>query len=177
MKTLAAILVVGASISQAQTTPADNATLQALLTEVRQLRLALERSASVTPMIQLTLQRIQVQQTEVSRASAQLDALRLQMGRSAEESVHLTAHLKAREAFLAQEQDAAKRKVIEDEIKMIKAGFEQQAEQRGIQETQQRAREGELAGRLYAEQAKMTELTEKLNSLERLLPVPSHPKP
>lgn len=175
MKTLPAILLASASLAQAQTPP-ENATLQALLTEVRQLRLALERSASVAPMIQLTLHRIQIQQTEVARASAQLETLRAQMAKSADEQAGVLSHIKSREALLTQELDATQRKNFELEVKMTKVRLEQQAEQRGIQDAQQRAQESELAGRLYAEQSKMTELTERLNSLEKMLLAPAQSK-
>jgi hypothetical protein len=170
MKTFAAIIVVTASLTYAQT-PSD-ATTQALLAEVRQLRLAMERIASVTPKAQLTLQRLQLQQDHVSRVSRQLEELRDQIAKAAAEDGHMVGQLKAMEGHLAEEQDATKRKSMEDELKMMKTRFEQHSEQRRSQDAQQRAREGELASRLYTEQGKMNELNDRLNALERQLELP-----
>src|SRR6266550_121368 len=72
------LLIVGLPLfafgQQAGTTDAssEKATLQALLTEVRQLRFALERSTSVVPRIQLAFQRFQLQQDRVDSLSKQL---------------------------------------------------------------------------------------------------------
>ena len=57
----------------------DKATIQALLVEVRQLRLAMERSSSLVPRIQLAAQRLQAQQDRVDRLSRELRDFRYQM--------------------------------------------------------------------------------------------------
>jgi chromosome segregation ATPase len=150
----------------------DSATIQALLAEVRQLRLALERSAALAPRIQLTLQRAQLQQDQVARLSRQLEDLRDRMAQAASEETQTLAQIKAAEAHVVQEQDAARRKTIEEEIKAVKARLEQQSEQQRIQQAQQQARESELAGRLETERSKLNELNEKLNALERMLDGP-----
>src|SRR6266446_235177 len=68
------LLIVGIPLvalgQQTGTTDAspEKATLQALLTEVRQLRFALERSTSVVPRIQLAFQRFQLQQDQPTPA-------------------------------------------------------------------------------------------------------------
>lgn len=149
-----------------------DSTIQALLAEVRQLRLALERSAVVAPKIQVTLQRIQLQQDHVSRLSRQLDDFRDQQARSASEVANMTARIKEAEAHSLQEQDPARRKTLEDEIKMTKVHLQAQTEQQRMREVQLQARESELAGRLRTEQARLGELNDRLSVLERMLELP-----
>jgi hypothetical protein len=166
---LIATVLTTAGTTQAQTS---DSTMQALLAEVRQLRLALERSAVVAPRIQVTLQRMQLQQDSVSRASRQLEDLRDQLAKSAAVEADMAVHIKDVEARSAQEQDSARRKAMEDEVKQFKSRLEQKTDQQTMNDAQQRARESELVGRLQTEQAKLNELNDRLNTLERMLEPP-----
>src|SRR5438046_2073425 len=87
---LIAAVLTAAGTTRAQTS---DSAIQALLDEVRQLRLVVERSAVLAPKIQMTLQRIQLQQDSVSRASRQLD-LRGQLAKSAAEEADVAFHIK-----------------------------------------------------------------------------------
>ena len=58
---------------------ADQATLQSLLTEVRQLRLALEKAMAIGPRMQVTLERIRMQDEKVSRISRELSDTRREL--------------------------------------------------------------------------------------------------
>jgi hypothetical protein len=149
-----------------------DATIQALLVEVKQLRLALERSAVVAPKIQVTLQRIQLQQEQVSRMSRQSEDLRDRLAQTALDNTRVAAEIKQADARLTQEPDAARRKVLEEEIRAATNRLEMEREQRAIHEASQRARESDLSDRLRTEQAKLDELNERLNALERLLESP-----
>jgi chromosome segregation ATPase len=127
----------------------------------------------VAPKIQVTLQRMQLQQDQVARVSRQLEELRNQMGRFGAEEAAMASQLKGDEAHLAEEQDASRRKQIEDEIKRFKSHLEQVSEQQRMQETQLRGRESELESRLQTEQNRLNELNDRLNALERTLDVPA----
>jgi len=168
-----AVVTLGLSSVEAQTS--SDAALQALLTEVRQLRLALERSAVVSPKIQMTLQRMQLQQDAVARASRELEDVRNQLSRFAAEREHMSAELAGTEARIAREQDVVQRKGLEENAKRLKGMLEERASQTG--ESQWRARESEMAGRLATEQGKLSELNERLNVLERSLEAPQPTKP
>jgi hypothetical protein len=74
--TIVSLAALAAASAPAQTTSADNATLQKLLDEVRQLRLTMEKSVTVGPRMQLILQRTQLQDARVARISQQLDEVR-----------------------------------------------------------------------------------------------------
>jgi DNA repair exonuclease SbcCD ATPase subunit len=71
------VVVFGmATASFAQTTSSDSQTLQALLTEVRQLRQDLQVSLTNMQSVQILLSRLQIQEVAVSRASQHLDDAR-----------------------------------------------------------------------------------------------------
>jgi len=147
-----AISLAGTAFGQAGA-PAQPDTLQALLTEVRLLRQTL-----------VVIQRLAVQQQHVDALSRQLDQVREQIARSAQESNAQMAAVAANEARLAKEQqDGSVRHDIEDEIKKAKVVMEEQA----VRDKQQQARESQLAGQLQAEQVKLHELNDRLDGLER----------
>ncbi len=71
------VVVFGmAAATFAQTTSPDSQTLQALLTEVRQLRQDLQVSLTTVESVQVLLSRLQIQEVAVSRASQHLDDAR-----------------------------------------------------------------------------------------------------
>jgi len=149
---LAVSLAAGTAFGQANVS-AQPDTMQALLMEVRQLRQTL-----------VVIQRLGVQQQHVDALSWQLDQVRDQIARSAPESNALIAAVAANEARLAiEQQSGAVRHDIEDEIKKGKAAMEERA----VLDGQRKAREGQLAGEVQAEQAKLHELNDRLDGLER----------
>jgi predicted nucleic acid-binding Zn-ribbon protein len=154
-----------------QNVAASDTTVQALLAEVRQLRIALERSAILAPRIQVTLQRVQLQQDATTRASRDLETVRSQISNSVNQEQGLAAQLKDLETRMTQEQDPVRRKNLENESRMVKLISEQQVT--GM--SQLRAREAEAEGRLQSEQAKLSELNDRLNNLERQLEPPPAP--
>lgn len=77
--TIVLLAALVAASAPAQTTNPDNATMQKLLDEVRQLRVTLEKSVSLGPRMQLILQRAQLQDARVARISLQLDEVRKQI--------------------------------------------------------------------------------------------------
>ncbi|MGH9632867.1 MAG: hypothetical protein ACRD7E_31570 [Bryobacteraceae bacterium] len=158
-------LLHGQERQNTATMPRDETTLQALLAEVRQLRLALERSAVTVPRIQVVLQRMQMQQNRVDQMSQRLQDLRSKLGTSASEDAQLAAHVKEEEARLIQEQDPGRRRDLENRIQAVKEELERQSS-RG---RQQQAQEIELSGQLHVEQAKLDDLARLLTAPEASL--------
>jgi chromosome segregation ATPase len=160
------LAALAAASAPAQTTSADNATLQKLLDEVRQLRLTMEKSVTVGPRMQLILQRTQLQDARVARISQQLDEVRKQIAAETAQQTDATEKLAKIEQDISTETDAGRRAQLEDvhaHFKMVAAkGPDQQL----------RAREGELANSLQAEQATLNDLNGKLDALERQLEAP-----
>ena len=165
---LALSLYPMSAVAQSDSAP-DNTTLRLLLAEVRQLRMAVERATSVLPQTQVLLQRTQLQQQHVETLSRQLEQLRDQITKSSAEDAHFAAELRDAEARASQEQDANRRRDVDQRLKSAKAQLEQQA----MHDLAQRARESQLAGQLQNEQSKLNELQERLDALERMLQAPT----
>ena len=147
----------------------DSASLQALVTEIHQLRLAVERASATTPKIQITLQRLQLQEQRVTRISEQLAEVRKQIAASSERNPFPSTFIQSLNTKLDQEQDTTRKKAIEEQLHQLTAMMEQQ----GRMLQQMRTQEAELAASLRIEQAKAEELNDHLAALERTLDAPA----
>jgi chromosome segregation ATPase len=154
--------------ARAQAPASDVQTLQALLTEVHQLRIALERSTQIAPRIQIAVERLKLQQEQVARITRQLDDLRRELDRSREEQPKIHQQLQMMTDETPQITDPQKRKELDDALRMFKLQSEQA--EKSLQQMQ--VHEGELASQLQSEQARLTELNDRLDQMERALNVP-----
>lgn len=143
----------------------DPATLQALLSEVRQLRLALERSTSVGARMQLAIARFQMQQERVNRVEGELQSVRAQIAGMAGNRERMTAAARQFEEQATQLADPVQRKQAEENKKMLAAEMDQQT----LHEQQNRMRESELANQLQIEQGKLTDFSAQLDQLDKKL--------
>src|SRR5258708_10693785 len=146
----------------------DSATLQALVAEIHQLRLAVERASATTPKIQITLQRLQLQEQRVTRISEQLADVRKQIAASSERNPFPSLFLQGLSTQIVQKQDANKKKALEEQLHQLNTMMEQK--DRMLQ--QLRTQEAELASSLRLEQAKAEELNDHLAALQRSLDPP-----
>jgi peptidoglycan hydrolase CwlO-like protein len=140
-------------------------TLQALLGEVHQLRLAMQRANLNTYHAQITIERMKLQQQRVDRLTAQLGEVRNQLAETRKPLSWIPATIKNDEMRLTQETDAAKRADFERSIQSLKADLEEAIRK----EQQLQTYETQLQAQLQAEQAKLNELNERLDSLQREL--------
>jgi len=140
-------------------------TLDALLAEVRQLRLAIERGNTIVPRVQLLLQRVQMQDAKVSRISRDLQDVRSNIADRATEMPRLRAAQEQLDNRIRQEQNTVERTRLEEDQRNLKA----ELEQRAAREQQFLAHESELASRLLVEQASLDALQSKLDALEKSL--------
>jgi chromosome segregation ATPase len=168
--TIVLLAALVAASAPAQTTNPDNATMQKLLDEVRQLRVTLEKSVSLGPRMQLILQRAQLQDARVARISLQLDEVRKQIAAETAEQTHANERLAKIEQDVSAETDAGRRAQLEDMRTALKMAAGNGPDQ------QLRARESELASSLGTEQAALHEFNEKLDSIERQLEAPPKPR-
>ena len=152
---------VAGSGAFAQSTNPDTAAMQALLTEVRQLRLTLEKSLSLGPRMQLVLQRAQLQDQKVARISQQLDEVRKQIAAETARQTAVAERLAKIAQDLSSETDLERRTHMED----MRAGLKMAAATGPDQ--QMRAHESEIAASLQTEQAILGELNDKLDAIER----------
>src|SRR5258708_8228950 len=80
--------------SLAQSTPTESQGMQALVTEVRQLRKDLQASNGYALKAQILLYRLQVQEATVARVSQHLNDVRSQLAQKQGHHQHLPAFLK-----------------------------------------------------------------------------------
>lgn len=146
----------------------DPQTLPTLLTEVHQLRLALERSSQIAPRIQIAAERLKLQQDQVGRTTRLLEDLRRDLDRSRSDLPKIQQRLELVAAQSDQVTDPGGRRHFEEESKTLKLDIDQA--EKSVQQMQ--AREGELAGQLQSEQSRLAELNDRLDHIERALNLP-----
>jgi chromosome segregation ATPase len=159
-----------AAAAPAQSANPDAATMQEILSEVRQLRRTVQTGLSLGPRMQILLQRAQFQEQKVSRISQQLDEVRKQIADQTARQAAANDRLAKIEQDISSESDAARRAQLEEMragLKMITGNGPDQ---------QLRARESELSNALDTEQAALNDLNEKLDALERQLEAVAAPR-
>jgi chromosome segregation ATPase len=152
--------------ARAQTPPpSDPSPIQALLSEVHQLRLAIERSNTLGPRIQLVVERVKMQQQVVSRLSDQLEGVRRDLEKVQSDQTVAAEHNKMVESEVSQATDPVRRNNLDRELNAFKLEMEQM--QKSMEAL--RGREADLSGRLRSEQATLDGLNDRLNQIERTL--------
>jgi septal ring factor EnvC (AmiA/AmiB activator) len=144
--------------------------LDALLVEVREIRLAVQRAASVGPRLEITMRRLELQEQRVARAADRLADVRKRLSGIGGRQTELTSHLKSVESDLAQA-PAERRQAAEH----LLSGVKREIEQTARMESQLRGDEAEASSELRVEQAKADELANKIAGLEIALTPPAQP--
>jgi chromosome segregation ATPase len=139
--------------------------MQELVSEIRQLRLAIQKTNLSTYHAQITIERMKLQQQRVYSLDAQLGAIRNQLASTRKILSQLSAQLKSCEEVHARETDAAARTVREGEIRGIKAELEEMIQK----EQQQQEAETQLNTQFMLAQATLADLNERLDALQREL--------
>ena len=147
-----------------QTAPSSDP-MNALLSEVHALRLAMEQSASIAPRVQLTLARLNIEEQRISQLAAQLDQVRRELSGAALASKKTSDNLVDVEKSLQTASDDKMRKDLED----AQVHYKRELGQHSFQEQQLRTRENEATQMLSTEQARWIDLNARLDELERLL--------
>src|SRR5271165_460159 len=93
-------LLLSSTACFGQTTPGDSQTLQALLSEVRQLRQDLQTTTIAAQRAQILLYRLQGQEAAVARASQRLDEARQKLEGIQAERKHIATELKQVEEYI-----------------------------------------------------------------------------
>lgn len=154
----------------AQSSSTDSQTLQALLAEVRQLHHDLQSTTIAAQRAQILLYHLQGQEAIVARASQKLDDARARLAEVQSNRTKLTADIKRYEELASQtENSPTDRKQIEDLLPQLKAKLASLENE----EQQRQTREMEAEEQLRVERAKLSELQEQLDRLEKVLGGPS----
>ena len=159
------LLTVSKAFSSSAQPVQSEQTMQALLGEVRQLRIVLQRGNLNTHHAQITVERMKLQQQRVDRLQTQLSEVGNQLAGTRKRLSQLANYLKELEVSLTRETDAAKRAEIEKTQRDTKSEVEGMSER----EQQQQGHETQLQAQLQTEQSKLNELNERLDTLQREL--------
>jgi len=143
-------------------------TLRQLLTEVRELRLALERTTVTNTRFQMLIERLRTQQTQVDLLSRQLASVRSQLVKLKAAKTEAAARMKELEDGLSQPSSDEIHAAIESGLKQGKRAMESQA----AEEQQQLESEANLLMRLQVEDGKLTDLNGQLDLLLKELKGP-----
>ncbi len=149
-----------------QTTPGDSQTLQALLSEVRQLRQDLQTTTIAAQRAQILIYRLQGQEAAVARASQRLDEAREKLARIQDERKHVAADVKRQEDFISNtENPPTQRKEVEGVLPRLKTRLESLENE----EQQRQTREIEAEQQLRAEEVRLSDLRDQLDRLDKAL--------
>src|ERR1700722_6390548 len=146
-----------------QAASSDSQTLQALLTEVRDLRQELRISLARTQKAQFLPFRFLAQQAAVTRASERLNETRSKLADAQTHQKDVRNNLKRFEDALIDEQNPAKQKELRDRINVSKAELEDATYVEQCQAT-----EIEAEQQLRPEQDKLNALETQLDELVKL---------
>jgi len=156
-------LIASGTLAARQTTQTDP--IQALLTEVHALRVSMEHTAAITPRVQLTLARLNIEEQRIAQLASQLDRVRQQLGEAVLATRKATDELADVERRTPTIGDERERRTHEAESTYAR----RQLAERSTVEQQLRAREAEAAQMLATEQSRWLDLNSRLDELERLL--------
>jgi DNA replication protein DnaD len=160
---LAVFGIPAATLGQAASS--DSQTLQALLTEVRELRQDLRTSLARVQNTQILLSRLQPQQEAVARASERLHDARARLADEQGHQKHIASVNKRLEDALSAEESPATQKELRDAINHNKSELEDSTNE----EQQRQATEIEAEQQLRTEQDKLTMIETRLDELARNL--------
>jgi chromosome segregation ATPase len=143
-------------------------TMQALLNEVRQLRIAIQQSNLSVYRAQVIVERSRSQQQRVDRLADRLRETRDRMANWKMGQADLQFELKMIEERINRTTDAAERSHQEDNQERIKTRLAALAQEN----TRLQEQESQLAGQLNIEQARLAEFNDQLDALQRELETP-----
>ena len=156
------------SAKQAETT-ANTAVLQELVSEVRQLRQALERSTATSTRMQVLLQRLQLQNQRLNQATSRLESARDRITQLLSDQANAASAVRLIPERIAKEPDSTRKRELENQLEGTKALLERL----GQTEAQLRGQETEADAALHKERTAWEELGNQLTLLEQsLTPIP-----
>ncbi len=162
---LALSLLVFSSPAFGQAPPAESPTLQAMLAEIRQLRQDLQTSAIAARKAQILIYRLQLQEAAVAHASQRLDEAKSSAEQLQARKKYQEIQIKQYETLKDRAENAAQRQQFEDAIFELQA----QTEAWAVEEQEARRKESELEQQSRIEQAKLDQLQDELDRLDRAI--------
>ena len=153
-----------------QSAPSDSQTLQALLSEIRQLRKDLQTTTVAAQRVQILMYRLQMQQAAVARAQQRVDEARSRLAEAQGGVRHFTSEIERDEAALNDSPNSIDSKQVEGMLAAAKRELEPQK----IAQQEWETKEAEALQNLRSEEAKLAGLEEQFDRLDRELEKSSH---
>ena len=161
----AALVLVSGPIS-GQSTPSETESLQSLVKEVRLLRQELVTTTAAAQRVQIVLYRLQGQQAALQKASEKYDTYRERASDTDVKIKQVSSEVQRAEEHLSRTQSETDRKELQDQVlPHLKSDLERL---RHLEEQQQVA-ESQAEGQLHGEQAKLNDLENFLDRLDKSL--------
>jgi hypothetical protein len=154
------LLILPLALS-AQSAESDQRVTQALINEVHELRLAIERSTLLNARTQLAISQLQVQEQTVARLTTQLNEVKAQ-----------APGLAGMKAMMAQEIEQEQRRPATGDPQTAQVKMNElkgQLERATAMETSRAARESELTSQLMAAQNQIAASRARIEEMERAL--------
>jgi predicted nucleic acid-binding Zn-ribbon protein len=149
----------------AQGAESDQRVTQALIGEIQQLRLAIERSTLLNARTQLAVSQLQLQEQSVARLTTQLGDVRARGAEGGGLIKRLAEEIQDTEQARAKATDPNMARALEHQIRESKGRLEQFT----AMEAQRSAREGELATQLQQAQNQIAGSRARIEEMERAL--------
>jgi chromosome segregation ATPase len=149
----------------AQSAESGEKVTQALIAEIQQLRLAIERSTLLGARTQLAISQLQLQETAMARASQQVNDARREGAALSGQRNRVAESIRETEQRRLSPEWASRKEELEHNLKSMKA----ELEQLNATETIRAAREGEVTAQLQAAQAQIAESRARISEMERAL--------
>jgi chromosome segregation ATPase len=140
---------------------------EALISEIQQLRLAIERSTLLNARTQLAISQFQLQEGTVARLTNQLTEVRTQAPGLAGHRKRLADNIQhfEQQRLTPEYASGPKKEEMDAQIKQFKS----ELEQANAMEVSRSAREGELTSALQAAQAQIAASRARIDEMERAL--------
>lgn len=160
-------VIWGAQSGGTAGTPPDGEgqTLRALLDEVRQLRLALQRTSSTATRVTLAFERMRLQRGRLDTLLREVESVRAQLLSVRDALAQAADRTKELEELTGQTSEASMRARFERQLTMSKQVLTAHTRR----EEQLRERDTQLTAQIQIEQARFGELEDHLTNLEREL--------
>ncbi|MGH9676877.1 MAG: hypothetical protein ACRD36_07225, partial [Candidatus Acidiferrum sp.] len=151
-----------------QSPSTDSQTLQALLSEVRQLRQELQTRSAAAERIQILFFHIQTQQAAVARASQRADDARTKLTET--QTARKKVETEAKDVHDRLDQtDQTNVAANQKDLETMASYYKQRLQELSDEEQQRQAKQIEADDQLRLEQAKLDDLQSRLDEIDKAL--------
>jgi chromosome segregation ATPase len=155
----------GTAAGFGQTASPDAQLTQILLTEIGQLRQDLQITAATIQRVQILMYRVQTEASQLNRVTERLDIARTRCSQVQSQRKMLTAQIENAAAGQRNSQNPSDRKTAEE----MAQGLKSAVEMLDNQDQQCRVEQADAEAQFRTEQAKMDDLQNQLDNLDKVL--------